>query len=136
MVSVKDVFGAAMALMDELNAEGNAQTSDTREYEQRTPAIVNMMVAEKRILAGERGTLLPVSNLSDMLINIDDNYALSVMQYGLAANLLIDENPTAAGFYQQRYEELRDRFMLRQQAAQGVVEDLYGGIEYGQFARW
>lgn len=136
MVSVKDVFSAAMALMDELNAEGNAQTSDTREYEQRTPAIVNMMVAEKRILAGERGTMLPISTLSDMLINIDDNYALSVMQYGLAANLLIDENPTAAGFYQQRYEELRDRFMLRQQAAQGVVEDLYGGIEYGQFARW
>lgn len=136
MVSVKDVFGAAMALMDELNAEGNAQTSDTREYEHRTPAIINMMIAEKRILAGERGTMLPVSALSDMLLNIDDNYALSVMQYGLAANLLIDENPTAAGFYQQRYEELRDRYMLRQQAAQSVVEDLYGGIEYGQFARW
>ena len=136
MVSVKDVFSAAMALMDELNAEGNAQTSDTREYEHRTPAIVNMMVAEKRILAGERGTMLPVSALSDMLINIDDNYALSVMQYGLAANLLIDENPTAAGFYQQRYEELRDRYMLRQQATQGVVEDLYGGIEFGRFARW
>lgn len=136
MVSVKDVFSAAMALMDELNAEGNAQTSDTREYEYRTPAIINMMVAEKRILAGERGTMLPVSALSDMLLNIDDNYALSVMQYGLAANLLIDENPTAAGFCQQRYEELRDRYMLRQQAAQSVVEDLYGGIEYGQFARW
>ena len=136
MVSVKDVFSAAMALMDELNAEGNAQTSDTKEYEHRTPAIINMMVAEKRILAGERGTMLPVSALSDMLLNIDDNYALSVMQYGLAANLLIDENPTAAGFYQQRYEELRDRYMLRQQAAQSGVEDLYGGIEYGQFARW
>lgn len=136
MVSVKDVFGAAMALMDELNAEGNAQTSDTKEYEHRTPAIINMMVAEKRILTGERGTMLQVTSLGDMLLNIDDNYALSVMQYGLAANLLIDENPTAAGFYQQRYEELRDRYMLRQEASMGTVEDIYGGIEHGQFARW
>lgn len=136
MVSVKDVFGAAMALMDELNAEGNAQTSDTKEYEHRTPAIINMMVAEKRMLLGEYGVFPIVTGLSDELIDIDDNYALSVMQYGLAANLLIDENPSAASFYQQRYEELRDRYVLRQSAVSGDIEDVYGGIEHGQYSRW
>ena len=136
MVSVKDVFSAAMALMDELNAEGNAQTSDTREYEYRTPAIVNMMIAEKRMLSGEHGTFIPLTSINDALPNIDDNYALSVMLYGLAANLLIDENPAAANFYQQRYEELRDRHAVKQPVVSGDIDDVYGGIEYGQFARW
>lgn len=136
MKTAGDVFDAAMALMDELNTSGEPRTADTKEYEYRAPGIVNMMIGEKRILCGEHGTLITVESLDDDLIGIEDNYALAVMNYGLAANLLVDENPTAAAFYEQRYEELRDRFLQRQTAAQGDIENLYGGIEYGEFSRW
>ena len=48
MAYVGDIFEAAMGLMDELSAEGEAQTSDTAEYVLRTPAIINMLVGELR----------------------------------------------------------------------------------------
>ena len=66
----------------------------------------------------------------------DTSYALGALPYGLAANLLIDENPSAASFYQQRYEELRAWYLARVQALSGDIANLYGGIEYGEFSAW
>ena len=55
----------------------------------------------------------------------------------LAANLLVDENPTAASFYEQRYEEMRNLYFARRPAEDGEeIVDMYGGIEYGRFGRW
>jgi hypothetical protein len=136
MVTVGEVFDGAMSLMDELNSEGSAQTSDTKEYEYRSPGIINALIAEKRIICGEKGAYTTVTELEDPLLNIEDSYARVVLPYGLAANLLIDENPTSASFFEQRYEEIRDRFLLRQEADTGEVTDVYGGIEYGEFSRW
>lgn len=136
MVTASEVFGAAMALMDELSGSGQAQTNDTKEYEHRTPAILNMMIAEYRMLTGKRGTFPLVATLEDNVIGVEDGYALSAMQYGLAANLLTDENPTAAAFYQQRYEELRERFARNGEPSMGSIENMYGGIEHGEYARW
>lgn len=136
MAYVSDVFDAAMGIMDELGQTGQTQTSDTQEYEYRTPAIINMLVGELHMLLGNRDNWLPVTSLDDMVPTADTNYALSALPYGLAANLLIDENPTAASFYQQRYEELRAYYLARQQADVGDITDLYGGIPYGEFSRW
>lgn len=136
MAYVSDVFDAAMGIMDELGQTGEARTSDTQEYEYRTPAIINMLVGELHMLMGNHDNWLPVTSLDDMIPTADTNYALSALPYGLAANLLIDENPTAASFYQQRYEELRAFFLARQQADVGDITDLYGGIPYGEFSRW
>ena len=136
MAYVSDVFDAAMGIMDELGQTGQAQTSDAQEYEYRTPAISNMLVGELHMLLGNRDNWLPVTSLDDMVPTADTNYALSALPYGLAANLLIDENPTAASFYQQRYEELRAYYLARQQADVGDITDLYGGIPYGEFSRW
>ena len=136
MAYVSDVFDAAMGIMDELGQTGQAQTSDTQEYEYRTPAIINMLVGELHMLLGNRDNWLPVTSLDDMVPTADTNYALSALPYGLAANLLIDENPTAASLYQQRYEELRAYYLARQQADVGDITDLYGGIPYGEFSRW
>ena len=136
MAYVSDVFDAAMGIMDELGQTGQAQTSDTQEYEYRTPAIINMLVGELHMLLGNRDNWLPVPSLDDMIPTADTNYALSALPYGLAANLLIDENPTAASFSQQRYEELRAIYLSRQQADVSDITNLYGGIEYGEFSRW
>lgn len=136
MAYVSDVFDAAMGIMDELSASGEAQTADTQEYLNRTPAIVNMMVSELVMLTSNRTSWLPVEGVDDMVPIADDTYARSAMPYGLAANLLIDENPTAASFYQQRYEELKALYISRLPADMEDVTNLYGHIEYGEFARW
>ena len=54
----------------------------------------------------------------------------------MAAKLLVDENPSAASFYQQRYEELRAMFIARLPASVEDIELLYGGVGGGSFSRW
>lgn len=135
-VAISDVFNAAMAIMDELSNTGEAQTTDTKEYEYRTPSIVNMMVSELKTLTNDREDWLPVESMDDIVPEANTSYALGCMPYGLAANLLVDENPTAASFYQQRYEELRNIYVSRQSASIDDITNLYGGIGYGEFSRW
>ena len=137
MTTVGEVFDAAMALTDELNlSTGSARTRDTKEYEQRTPQIIGTLIAEFRLMSGLRGSYIRPESLDDNLIGIDDGYAIGVMQYGLAAKLLLDENPASASFFHEKYEELRSLYFSRAQADVGEIENVYGGIEYGQFAHW
>ena len=136
MAYVEDVFDAAMGIMDELAAGGQALTPDTEEYAQRTPAIINALVSELKMLTGEREEWLPVESLEERVPVGDTSYALGALPYGLAANLLIDENPSAASFYQQRYEELRAMFIARLPASVEDIELLYGGVGGGSFSRW
>ena len=138
---VQDVFDQAMGIMDELSGTGEAITTDTEEYAYRTPAIINMMVSELRMMTGETDDWLPVTGMDDFIPTADTTYALGAMGYGLAANLLIDENPTAASFYEQRYEEMRTRYVMSRVAESEEIENVYGskydgGIEYGWFGRW
>lgn len=136
MAYVEDVFDAAMGIMDELSADGEALTGDTEEYALRTPAILNSLVSELKILTGQRGDWLPVTSMEDVVPVADTSYAFGALPYGLAAGLLIDENPSAASFYQQRYEELRALFVSRLKASVEDIDMLYGGVGEGRFARW
>lgn len=136
MRTVRDIFTSAMGLMDELDSDGQAGNSGTEEYMHRTPGIVNMMISEYRVIAGLPGSFTAVEDMDDPVLKIDDVYAIGVMHYGLAPNLLVDENPAAASFYEQRYEELRNIYFSRRKAEDGQVEDMYGGIEFGKFGRW
>ncbi len=136
MVFVSDIFAAAMALMDELSPDGSAQSGDTKEYEGRTPAIVNIMVSELKLLVGDRESWLPLGSMDELVPEASAGFALGAMPYGLAANLLVDENPTAASFYQQRYEQLLGIYSLRTGASVDSIENYYGGLEYKQFGRW
>ncbi len=67
MAYVEDVFDAAMGIMDELSVSGEARTSDTEEYELRTPAIVNTLVAELKMLTGDRADWLAIQSLEDVV---------------------------------------------------------------------
>lgn len=63
------------------------------------------------------------------------------MPYGLAAHLLLDENPTAASFFNQRYEELKASLRAGLPTMSEDIEDVYGsgcgGIEpYNEFGMW
>lgn len=137
MKTVREVYFAAMALMDELEADGKLREPESAEYEARTPDIMRLLISEYRILDGKAGAVVAPEGMEDYILGVDDTYALGVMQYGLAANLLVDENPTAASFYEQRYEELRNIYFSRRTTAEGEeIENLYGGIEFGEMGRW
>ena len=135
MTTVESVFAAAMGLMDELDPQGGAQSADTKDYERRAPAILNVLLTELKVLRGDDADWLPLEGM-DEPVPVETNYALGAMPYGLAANLLVDENPAAASFYQQRYEELRAVYLARRRADLEDIELLYGGVEQGNFARW
>lgn len=145
MATVQEVFDATMALMDELDDTGNATSTDTTEYLNRTLPIVNLMIGECYPYSDlhDSDSLLSswkaVEDMEDNLLKrskIDNTIALSIMPYGLAANLLVDENPSAAAFYQQRYEELLRLKAGKMQASVGDITDLYGVLGYNDGAIW
>ena len=140
------VFDIAMGLMDEVNeSSGATDTPDTREYKVRTLLILNALRGELYPYSdtfpsssdGERPIVSVISDFTDV-IQMDDYICQTVMPYGLAAQLLMDENPTAANFLQQRYEELRDKLSKGLPQTAGAIEDIYGVLyhPYNEFSRW
>ena len=143
------VFEAAMGLMDEVNEQSGAtDTADTREYKNRTLFILNVLRGELYPYSdtyeyGENGKrpIAAVIDSFDGAIPLDDYICQSVMPYGLAAHLLLDENPTAAAFFNGRYEELKADLARGLPQVSMDIEDVYGwgpggGLTYNQFARW
>ena len=113
MTNAQWVFEKAMHLMDEVNeSTGAADYSDTKEYKNRTLAILNVLRVEcfpasdtfVVTTPGKRPVCPEISDF-DTNIGLDDGICQGVLPYGLAAHLLLDENPTAASYFQQRYEE-------------------------------
>jgi len=147
-----DVFQRAITMMDELNDAGKYRHDDTVEYQNRTLAILNILQNELYPYSdtfpkwqewdyGRRPVLMPLADLYSA-IDLDDYCAGTVMPYGLAAHLLLDENPSAAGYFQQRYDELKAALMRgagKLSASEDIV-DVYGpngGIHpYNEFSAW
>ena len=147
-----DVFQRAITMMDELNDDGEYNYEDTTEYLNRTLAILNVLQGELYFYSdtypkwqewgiGRRPVLMPIPDL-ETAIDLDDYCAGTVMPYGLAAHLLLDENPSTAGYFQSRYEELL-RGLMTGKGKQNVsedIEDIYGpkgGLHpYNEFSGW
>lgn len=147
MTTAQEVFDIAMGMMDEV-LNGLTDTADTREYKDRTLFILNALAGElypfsdtyTRGEPGKRPIVTPIADFTTA-IGLDDYICKTVMPYGLAAHLLLDENPASANYFQQRYEEL-----LRWLRAGGIpdgsedIEDVYGangGIDpYNEFSSW
>lgn len=147
-----DVFQRAITMMDELNDEGKYKHEDTEEYKNRTLAILNILVNElypysdtagknRDWETGRRPVLQPLSDLYSA-IDLDDYCSGTVLPYGLAAHLLLDENPTSAGYFQQRYDELKAALMQGRgmMAVSEDITDIYGpngGLSpYNEFGMW
>lgn len=139
------VFDITMGLIDEVNENsGETDTADTREYKVRTLLILNALRGELYPYsdtydvetAGERPIVSVIQDF-DTPIDLDDYICQSVMPYGLAAHLLLDENPASASFFQQRYEELRNNLSKGFPQDGEAITDVYGvGFEYNEFSRW
>ena len=142
--TVQAVFDKAIYLIDaQSESTGATRTSDTKEYEVRTIGILNHLLDEvypasdTYVQAGDgtRPALPDVTAFTDEL-DLDARVLRNVLPLGLAANLLLEENAEIANFFQQRYEENLALAMTKKPADDGAVENVYGGIEYGQFSQW
>lgn len=138
------VFEKAMHLMDEADEfSGLADISDTRGYKNRTLPILNVLRFEcfpysdtcRAAGPGKRPVCPEIPDFETEL-PLDDGLCQGVLPYGLAAHLLLDENPPLAAYFQQRYEELLNALRRGIPGESEDIVDLYGGIEYGRFARW
>lgn len=139
------VFDLAMGLMDEVNeTSGGTDDADTREYKVRTLLILNALRGElfpysDTYAAEEPGKrpILAVIQSFDQVIGMDDYICQSVLPYGLAAQLLLDENPDSASFFQQRYEELKMNLAKGLPQQSESISDVYGIVSpYNEFSRW
>ena len=139
------VFDLAMRLMDEVNeTSGGTDDADTREYKVRTLLILNALRGElfpysDTYAAEEPGKrpILAVIQSFDQVIGMDDYICQSVLPYGLAAQLLLDENPDSASFFQQRYEEMRMNLAKGLPKQSEAISDVYGIVSpYNEFSRW
>ena len=146
----RDVFNAAMLLSDNGDESTNNKEpftiSDNTEHINRSLEIMNVLQGEifpysdtfKVTSAKKRPTIARIDSW-DMEIGMDDYCTITVMPYGLAANLFIGEDPSLASFCQQRYEELLR--LLRQgipgmQAEAEDIEDVYGGGYMDESGEW
>ena len=149
-----DIFNAAITLMGEMSDQGETDWADTKEYKDRALNILNTLRGEvyqysdtypsstdAKRYPGKR-PVCPIMESLDDSIGIDDTLAQTVLPYGLAAHLLLDENDNMAAFFQQRYEELLRRLGMNIPAEWESIKDAYGYgvgsaiIEYGQFGSW
>ena len=139
------VFDLAMGLMDEVNeTSGGTDDADTREYKVRTLLILNALRGElfpysDTYAAEEPGKrpILAVIQSFDQVIGMDDYICQSVLPYSLAAQLLLDENPDSASFFQQRYEEMRMNLAKGLPQQSESISDVYGIVSpYNEFSRW
>lgn len=138
------IFDKAMALGDELSDTGLADYSYTADLKARALPILNVMRHECYRASDQypkRSTVHPVcdeiTDWDQELDGIDDAVAQGVMPYGLAAQLLIDEAPDAAGFCAQKYNLLLNQFFTRLAAVPEPIFDPYGSdTQFNYMGRW
>jgi len=143
MTNAQQIYEMAIALMDSLSDTGAADVTDNNEYKNRTLAILNIL----------RGELYPYSDTYerddegrpiaalirsfDKPIDLDDHICQTVMPYGLAAHLLLAEDPAAANFFQQRYDELKLRLAQGLPTVSEDIVDVYGSAyDHNDFGQW
>ena len=131
MATVQQVSNAALAIMPE---------ADDVSYEQRVVPLVNTLIGQCWQMSaeydmGSRDMWRPVESKTDEIIGIDQNIALSVMPFGLAALLYIDEDDARSNSWWQIYQEgLIDA--RRNPAAFEPIEDVYGCFDCTDGGRW
>lgn len=109
------VFDKAMALADQLSDTGLSDFEYNSDLKDRALPILNVLRFEcarasdrylPRRYTGRRDIPNEILSWEDTLDGIDDGVAQGAMPYGLAAQLMIDEDPDVAGFCNQKYQEM------------------------------
>ncbi len=134
MTTVNDVFSLTMSLIDELSERtGAPDPAQTRDYMQRTPGIVTVLLGElyrysdtyRRGEPGVSPACPPVTSIDDV-IGLDDTLCRGALPYGIAARLLTGENSAAAAYYEREYQRVKQE--LRLPVSAQPIADVYGGL--------
>lgn len=99
-VTGEQVFNIAVVLMDEVTTSAG--------YRTYAPDVLTMLQTE--LLPKGVSPVVITSLTSDLLLS--DEVCLKVLPYGLAAHLMIIDNPNDQGkaaFYNNRYDELKSK---------------------------
>ena len=125
-ISVREVFDAAMYLMNRLGSTGQTDTRNNESYKARTPALVRLLMQE--CLAIDDGAAAAVDEISqlDDALPLDENLCRAAVPYGLAGLLLLEENPGSAAYMIEKYNELRVRYQTQKPSLSEPVFDVYG----------
>lgn len=139
------IFDLAMGLMDEVDSStGATDTDDTAEYKIRSLFILNTLRGElypysdtyKRSTESGKRPIVTVIEDFETVIDLDDYICQTVMPYGLAAHLLLNEDPANANFFMQRYEELKRNLSIGMEAGSEDIVDVYSGGYYDEDGVW
>ena len=123
--TAQTVFDTAMAMTDNM--------TDNDDYLARTIPIINNLSIElypysslKTVVANTRPMPTLITLIADE-IDLDDGVAMGVLPHGLAAQLLVDKNPTLSNYHSQRYEECLAKLRTTPTASEDIT-NLYGSI--------
>lgn len=118
MAIAQDVFTIAMTLMDEVTQDGT-YTGYPEEYKKKSWTVLTLLQAE----------VLPDTDFPTMVtgpddwLQVDDQTCLTVLPYGLAAHLLLTNDPNRAVFFNDRYDELKRK--IPSDIEIGFIDDVY-----------
>jgi len=127
-----EVFTTTMAMIDEMLDTGELDTTSVAEYKARAPHILNTLqneiigVENRYRKYNEYIRPVPITDLDNQEVQVDDVQANTLLVYGLAAKLMSDENKALANFMQQEYERLSGIFLKSKPAKPETREDKYG----------
>jgi hypothetical protein len=118
----QDVFTIAMNLMDEVSQDGTfAGYPD--DYKRKAWPILTLLHTELLPKSVD-----PIAIIDDQtVLQVNEHIGTVVLPYGLAAHLLLSENPQTASFFNDRYDELK----RKRYAKKSSIQDVYGIKEGG-----
>jgi hypothetical protein len=123
MINAQEVFITTMNLMDEETEDGT-YTGYPDEYKKKAWPILTLLQAELTPASGSTTSIVNESSV----FQVDDRTALTVLPYGLAAHLLMNEDQSRAAFFNARYDELK----RKRPAVISKIVDVYAVTEEAQ----
>jgi hypothetical protein len=127
MATANEIYELTLGLIDE--------EAGDEAYERRVLPLLKVIRSEIAGELGVRGGLPELDGFDDE-VGLPDDVCESVAPYGLAAHLLLEEDPARASYFEVKYEEELARARKRVAMDFGVIENVYGGIEFGEFSKW
>lgn len=121
-VLAQQVFDMAMTLIDEVSETGNLAIENPEYYKTKAKSFLTSLQTE----------LLPLTQEPEVITTLEqplllpDRLSLLVLPYGLAAHLIITEDPNTASFFNSRYDELKRRIPTSSVAIEDVYSVLTG----------
>ena len=126
-----EVFTQTMAMVDEMTDTGELDATSVADYKARAPYILTSLqneiigVENRYRKYNEYIRPVPITDLENQDVQVDDIQANTLLVYGLAAKLMSDENKTLANFMQQEFERLSGIFLKPKPVKPESREDKY-----------